>query len=232
MVARVPVHLGRKSAWRNGRDHNVVLDQVQSHAPGQVDQPGLAGGVGIGLLRIDRHPVDRRDINHLGHMRLAGFAQQRVQGLGQEKRRLEVQVQHFVPAAFGELFERRTPGGAGVIDQDVELHLALRKCRSQRLCALHTGYVSGQGETRPHGRQLLCRLVAGRRLARREVHPRTLGQKTFGDHAADAARSTGNEGRTPLQRKNILHPIAPRKVPSLWRNIDVFSLMTRKRVRV
>ena len=48
----------------------LSFDQPQRHALGQVDQAGLAGGVGIGLLRIDRDAVDGRDVDHLGRPRL------------------------------------------------------------------------------------------------------------------------------------------------------------------
>ena len=133
MTPRVLVHFRTKGAWRNGRSGDVVLDQAQRHPACQVNQARLAGGAGVGLLRIDRDAVDRCDVDDLGHCSLAGLAQMSMQSLRQEKRRLQVQIDHLVPTAFREIIELGTPGGPGIVDQNVELVFPRRIRVHQRL---------------------------------------------------------------------------------------------------
>ena len=167
MVARVAVHVGGERPRGDRADDDVVRDQPQRHAAGEVDEPGLARGVRIGLLRIDRDAVDRRDVDHLRGRRLARAARQRrVQRLRQEERRLDVQVHDLVPALLGELVERRAPGGAGVVDQDVERAFVRRVGLGQRLRAFDGRHVHRQRRrTSPRARQLRGGRVAGVGLA-------------------------------------------------------------------
>ena len=64
--------------------------------------------------------------------------QQPVQRLRQEERRLDVEVHDLVPAAFREFLERHAPGGAGVVDQDVELVLMLGESARRAPCSPST----------------------------------------------------------------------------------------------
>ena len=96
-----------------------------------------------------------------------GLGQGRVQGLGQEERRLQVQVQDLVPAALGELIEVRTPGGAGVVDQDVEPVLQRQETPDEGLDPVVGREVLGQGDA--VGAQLCGGFVALKRLARGDV---------------------------------------------------------------
>jgi len=68
-----------------------------------------------------------------------GGGEELVQLLRQEERRLEIQVHHLVPTAFGELVKRSAPRRTGVVDQDVDALVRLQ----HRLHALrHTFVVS------------------------------------------------------------------------------------------
>ena len=69
VVARGAVHVGGEGARRDGTDHDLLADQLQRHAFGQVDQPGLAGRVGVGFQHVHRQPVDGRDVDDLGWAR-------------------------------------------------------------------------------------------------------------------------------------------------------------------
>ena len=62
-------------------------------------------------------------------------AQGRGKCLGQEEWRLNVEVHHLVPAAFRELVEIRAPGRPGIVDEDVELRLALLDLAGQHVDA-------------------------------------------------------------------------------------------------
>ncbi len=201
VVARVLVHVGGEGARRDRADHDALVRQPQRHAAREVDQAGLAGGVRVGFLRVDRHAVDRGDVDHLGQVVGRGLPEHRRQRLRQEEGRLQVQVDHLVPAAFRKFVERRAPGGAGVVDQDVERALVLGVGLDQRLRAVERRHVGRQRDAVAEGRQLLGGLVAGRGLARRDVDARALRQEAFGDHAADAARAAGDERAAALERE-------------------------------
>ena len=59
---------------------------LERQPPGQMDQPGLGGGVGIGALMFDGEAVNRGDIDDLGRPFGARRRAQRAeQGLGQEE---------------------------------------------------------------------------------------------------------------------------------------------------
>ena len=121
-----------------------------------------------------------------------------VQGLGQEEGRLQVQVDHLVPAALGEFVEVCAPGGPGVVEQDVELIFLGQIGGGQRLDAIQGRHILRQGDAL--GSQLFRRLQAGRSLARRDVD---LGRPGFevslGDHFADAARAAGDQSHLAVQ---------------------------------
>ena len=146
-------------------------------------------------------------------MTLAGFSRGRggAQGggqrLGQEERRLEVEVHHLVPAALRKFVEVRAPRRAGIVDEDIELRLALLDLGRQHLDAGHGGDVDRQRDAfAAIGRRKLLRGgLAGAGLARGDVDlRRALREKSGRDHLADAARSPGHQRDAALQRKQIL----------------------------
>src|SRR4051812_803127 len=95
----------------------------------------------------------------------------------------------------GKLSKILAPGGAGVVDEDVERRLVLGVRRDQRLHALRIGNVGRQRHAGAEGRQLTRRGVARLGLARGDVNgARARLQEAGGDHAADAARAAGDEG--------------------------------------
>ena len=169
VVAGLLVHVRSERAGRDAAHHDVVLRQAQRHAAGQVDQAGLARGVGVGLQRVDRDAVDRGDVDHLGGALARSGLQVFVQSLGEEERRLHVQVHHLVPAALGEGLEGLAPGGAGVVHQDVQGGFAACDLRGQRAAAFHGGHVQRQRDAGAQAGELGRRLVAGRGLARGDV---------------------------------------------------------------
>jgi hypothetical protein len=122
VVAGVLVHLGRKRAGCDGRHDDVVLDQPQRHAPRQVDQAGLAGGIGVGLPGIDRHAVDADAML----ITLAALAagrpgtSMRCRACVRKNGAFRFRSTTLSQPLSGKSVERRAPGGAGVVDQDVE----------------------------------------------------------------------------------------------------------------
>src|SRR5579862_608923 len=118
MIARVAVHVRGEGARRNGADDDIVADEPDRHALGQVDQTRLARMIRVRLLRIDGDAVDRGDVDDLGKFFLArGGAQRAVQRLGEKERSLYIQVHDLVPAALGKLVELRTPGRTRIVDE-------------------------------------------------------------------------------------------------------------------
>ena len=127
------------------------------------------------------------------------------QGLGQEKRRFQVQVHHLVPATLGKVVKRRAPGSAGVVDQYIELLLVRREGCCQRLGADNRRDIGGQGDTMTQSRQFARRLITDLRLARRDIDLGSLGQKTRCNHASDTTRATCNQGDSAFKRKKFVH---------------------------
>ena len=142
---------------------------------------------------------------------LAAARKRRRQRLGQEERRLEVEVHHLVPAAFRKLVEIRAPRRAGIVDEDIELRLALPDLGRQHLDAGHGGNIDRQRDAFAAivGRKLLRGRLARAGLARGDVDlGRALGEKAGRDHLADAARSARHQRDAALERKQILEHVA------------------------
>src|SRR5690606_38936170 len=133
------------------------------------------------------------------------LAQQRRKGLCQKEGGLEVQVHDLVPAVLREVVKRRTPGCAGVVDQDVQLTFVPGKSRHQGVGSFQCGHVSRQRDAVALAGELLGGLVAGGTFSCRDVNPRTLRQKACGNHATDAARAAGDQGGAASKGKKIFH---------------------------
>jgi len=72
------------------------------------------------------HAVNRSNVDDTGRLVGAGrLAQQRHQLLRKEEDALDVDVHYLVPTRFGEVFQRRAPCHARIVDQHVDLVLAL-----------------------------------------------------------------------------------------------------------
>ena len=129
-----------------------------------------------------------------GRSALAALRAAAVQRLGQEERRLQVQVDDLVPALLGKRVEGLAPGGAGVVDQDVERLLALRDTPRPAPATPSSVETSAGSDTQvpsvDSSRAVASQAVG---LARRDVDARALREEARGDHAADAARAAGDE---------------------------------------
>jgi hypothetical protein len=104
----------------------------------------------------------------------------------------------------GKFLERRAPGGAGVVDQDVERRLAPRDLGGERARAFDGRDVGRQRHAgaAAHRRELVGGALAGLGLARRDVDgARALREEAGGDHAADASRAAGDERHAPVERE-------------------------------
>ena len=146
-------------------------------------------------------------------MRSGGGAQRCGQRLGEKERRLDVEVHHLVPAALRKLVEIRTPGCAGIVDQDIELRFALLEFGCQHFNAGKGGNIDRQRDAFAaiFGRKFLRGGLARSGLARRDVDFRgALAEKSGCYHLADAARAPGHQRDAALERKQILeHAVLP-----------------------
>ena len=97
-------------------------------------------------------------------------------------------------AASGNSSHRLTPGRAGVVDQDVQLVLALAHLGGQPPALLLAGEVGGDGDDLPVRRQLGDGGVAGLGLAGADVDARAGLQQAARHHQADAAGAAGDDG--------------------------------------
>ena len=208
MIARRAIHVGSERAGRDRGDVDVLLDQPGRHPPRQVDHRCLARRVGIGLRRIDEDAVDGSNVDHFRRPLGDGRRTQRlVQRLGQEEQRLDVEVHHLVPAAFGKLVEVGAPGRTRIVNEDIELGFALDDLGGQPLAAGIGRDIDRQRDAFAaiFRGEFLGGCFAGSGLARGDVNLRcALAEKTAGDHLADAARAAGHQGDAALQRKQIL----------------------------
>src|SRR3546814_8807158 len=69
--------------------------------------------------------------------------------LRQEEGRFDVEVHHLVPPCFREILERFSPGGAGIVDEDVEPALMLGELRGERLAPRDGRHVLRQRDAFP-----------------------------------------------------------------------------------
>ena len=141
-VSRRFVHFGSKCAGRNSCYQNAVFNQPCCEALGQIDDGRFGRLIAVGLPGVQAQAVNRGDVNHFGGLlgRGVGF-EQVVHGLGEEEDGFHIQVHHLVPACFGEGLKRLTPGGAGVIDQNVDAVFVFRHGCRQCLAAFDCGNV-------------------------------------------------------------------------------------------
>src|SRR6266536_1493102 len=88
---------------------------------GELVHAGLARRVGVGGELRHPQPVDAADIDHSGGIvRGSCRLKQRQERPREAERRLEVEVESPVPGRGRELLQGRAPGGAGVVDQDMD----------------------------------------------------------------------------------------------------------------
>jgi hypothetical protein len=200
VVPRRAIHLGSERAGSDRAHHDEVLHEVRGHAAREEDQGRLGCLIGVGLERIEPDPVDRSDVDHLGRaLRAGGFRERRVEGLGQKERRLDVQVHDLVPAVLWELVERRSPGRARVVHQNVELGFAGEVVGGERATAVEGGYVVWDGDAAAGARELASGGGTLLGLARGDVDLRAGREEAGRDHLPDPARPSGDEGNAVLQ---------------------------------
>jgi DNA topoisomerase I len=61
-------HLGLERAWRDCVDRDVLRSQLPGQHPGELVQPGLGRGVGVGRLQWHLEPVDAAHVDHPGRV--------------------------------------------------------------------------------------------------------------------------------------------------------------------
>ncbi|MCY1282394.1 hypothetical protein D9M70_312320 [compost metagenome] len=193
-------HLAREAPRRDHVDVDVLGHQLLGQDAGQLVQRRLARPVGIGLFAERGDPRHRADVDDPRRALLAaGLAQQRQQLLDAVEHRRDVQLHALLPARHRIAFQRRAPGGAGVVDQDVQLADLSRQLRRQGLHPGFAGQVGGDPVAFAQGAQLGGGLRAGLGIAGADIDPGAGLDETLGDHLADAAGAAGDQGGTAFQ---------------------------------
>lgn len=121
---RLRHHLALKRPARQRVARDAPRAEVARQHPAQVVQARLARRVGKRLERGHLEAVDGADVDDARRVERAGVGaglEERRQELGDCEDALEVERQDAVPGRVGVLVVRRAPGGARVVDQDVEL---------------------------------------------------------------------------------------------------------------
>ncbi len=205
-------HLGLEGARRNGVDgdgRGEPLGQMTR----QLVHRRLRGGVGVRLERRHPYAVDRPDVDDACRLvHRSRLLQERHQELGQVEDALDVEGEHTLERRLVEVGQRRAPGGAGVVDQNVEGVLPRRQLVGQPP-ALGLG---GQVGRNPDAGALLGELGRDLRhhvgLAGRDVDLDAGIDEALGDHLADAAGATGDQRRLPGNVEEVRgghRPIVP-----------------------
>ena len=173
---------------------DVVARQILPEHPGQLVEPGFAGPVrivvpGARLLCRYRGRVD----NTRATICRGAKSEERQQLLCDEEHRLEIQVEHRVPVAFRELFERGLGLGACIVDKDVEGALPVRKFLRQSVDADGRREIAGEKDT-------FSRVLAEalRRLV--EVAARAPNDRWQSQPRRFATRSTARTWSTDFRR--------------------------------
>src|SRR5439155_26236106 len=112
----------------------------------------------------------------------------------------DVQVHHLVRRFQRMLFGRRAPGGAGVVDEDVDLPQALQRFTGDTLNFFGLAHV-GRDPARVDalGLQVCRRLFEIAGLARAQQNLRARFTERLGDLQPEAARAAGDERRLALE---------------------------------
>src|SRR5690348_3246414 len=180
-------HLGRDVSRSDGIHENVTRCQLLRHALGEADQSGLRGRV----VRLALVPGESHHAGDVDDAPPAAFDHAPGRELREQKRGLEVRVQHGVPVLGADPEQQVVLRDAGVVHEHVDGTEVLLDALDQRLDLGLVGDVAGIS---------LCSAAqSGRRRFRLGPVPaadrdlRARGDKGFGDRVADAAGPAGDE---------------------------------------
>ena len=169
-------------------------------------QGGFARAVGISLFAEGRNPRHRADIDDSRRVRRrAGLAQQRQELLDAVEDRGHVQLHDLFPALHRIAFQWRAPGGAGVVDEDIQPIDPLAQACRQRQHTFLGRQVGGQGLAMAQGAEFIGGLLAGFGVPGTHVDVGAGFDKGLGDHLADAAGTAGDQRGAALQGKVGVH---------------------------
>ena len=125
-------HLALEGAGRD-RVHGHARRQLAREHARQVVERRLARRVRVGLEQRHVQAVDRADVDDArGVRRRARALELRQQIAREEEDRLQVELEHLVPARLRILLERRAPVRAGVVHEDVRASAPARRARPRR----------------------------------------------------------------------------------------------------
>jgi hypothetical protein len=169
--------------------------ELAGEHPGELVQAGLAGRVGVDGKLWYLQAVDAADVDHPGRV-VGGSSrlEQRQERPGEIERRLEVEVDDLVPGATGKVRQGRAPGGAGIVDQDVDSILGPADLGGQPDAFLLAGQVGREGYHAAVRGELGDRGLPRLGLARADVDRRSGLQQAARHHQADPAGSPGDDG--------------------------------------
>ena len=189
MLGKQPLgHLAFKRSRRHRVHRNVAACKPHGQDARHVMHRGLARRIGIRFDVRHLETVYRSDVDDPRRIGVrAGLFEQWKQVAGQEKHRFEIRVHHFIPTLFWKIGDRRTPGCAGVIHQNIELGCVGFDFLHQLRAASRRGDIGGDRDAFAKFRERRRGLVAGLFLAGRNINLHAGSHITFGDHVADAA---------------------------------------------
>ena len=162
--------------------------------------------------------VHRTDVDDAGGDLMGpGRGERRVQEAGEVEHALHIEIQHPIPCGVVELRKRCAPGGAGIVDEDVETAvLSGDDLVGQSAALVLGGEISGQRDAFADGAELGGDLIADRCLARRHVDLGASFDEATGDHEADTAGTAGDEGDLARDVEEIVHGVCMSSMSRCW----------------
>ena len=214
--------LGHAAGEKTGADAvdvDVVLAPFRPERAGEIDHRAFGGVVGDGadFGRVAPQTGDRGNVDDAatapGDHALFG------DGLAQQKIAADIEVHHLVPGLDRMVLGRRPPGGAGVVDQDVDIAHTLQGLIGQPMDLGVAGAVgSHPARVNASSLQLGAGLFQVRRFARTDHDPGTRLAQRMGHLQPKPAGAARDQGRLAGEVKQLLNGARHGVVPGWVRD--------------
>ena len=198
-------HLGRKHAGGNRIYRDVVACPFRRERPCEVDHAAFAGVVCNGAHEIRMRPRQPGDGCDVDNPTVAGGNHRQIRrGLRQCEDGRQVEVDDLVPGIERMLLSRRTPGGARIVDQDVEPAVSHQDLLDEQLRRVRILQIIGDcGYHNAHALEVRSGLVQLGLLAGGDYDFRTHLSECFGDLETEPTRATRNQGHATGQVEQL-----------------------------
>ena len=195
VVERPGHHFALEGAGGNRVARNAASGEAHGKHFGEVVDGGFGRAVGeiVDLGYVEA--VDGADVNDArGVVGAVSVFEQRHERLGEEEDSFDVDVESAVVTVFGEFVEGFAPGGAGVIDEDIDGVFIGFDFVGEMFPAFFDREIGGHGNALTDFGKFCGNRVADVGFAGGDVDLRAVLHVARGDHESDAARPASDDG--------------------------------------